>query len=248
MYKVVLADDEIWMNIGLKKQIEDIDLPFVVVGEANDGISALDEVKEKQADVLFSDIRMPGMDGIHILEKLQQEKIDTKCVLVSGYADFKYAQEAVRYNAYDYLLKPVKQEDLERVLQNLQKAFLSENKAGNQDGLDGASAMYEQSTLDCILKLIQESYTENLTLTAISKEYLISVPRLSTLLKERLGIPFSEYLAIRRVQKAKELLKNEKLSVDEVADMVGYHDYSYFIRVFKKVTGISPSQYRKKML
>ena len=70
---------------------------------------------------------------------------------------------------------------------------------------------------------------------------------MSSLLKEELGMPFSEYITSKRIQRAKELLDDESLSVDAIAREVGYKDYFYFTKVFKKAVGISPSKYRKNL-
>lgn len=94
---------------------------------------------------------------------------------------------------------------------------------------------------------IKEHYTENITLAALAEKYGFSTGYISSLLKEELGLPFSEYITAKRVQKAKELLADSRLSIDMVAEQAGYNDYFYFTKVFKKTVGISPSKYRKNL-
>jgi len=238
MYKVFLADDEIWVTVGLRKLIERSGLPFGVIGE---------EIQKKAPDVLFVDIRMPGMDGLELLQKICDTKKNINVVIVSGYAEFEYAREAVRMRAVDYLLKPVEQETMNQVLQKIYVS-LTENHDITEEssGVERAREV-PKSVLDTIIREIQEFYTEDISLTEFSSRYGISRGHLSSLLKERLGLPFSEYLSAKRIQKAKELLADEKLSLNAIADAVGYHDYFYFIKVFKKITGISPSAYRKTL-
>ncbi len=247
MYKVFLADDEIWVTVGLRKLIERSGLPFGVIGEANDGVTAWEEIQKKAPDVLFVDIRMPGMDGLELLQKICDTKKNINVVIVSGYAEFEYAREAVRMRAVDYLLKPVEQETMNQVLQKIYVS-LTENHDITEEssGVERAREV-PKSVLDTIIREIQEFYTEDISLTEFSSRYGISRGHLSSLLKERLGLPFSEYLSAKRIQKAKELLADEKLSLNAIADAVGYHDYFYFIKVFKKITGISPSAYRKTL-
>lgn len=120
MYKIFLADDEIWVIMGLKKLIEKTGAPFRVVGEANNGIVALEEIEEKKPDVLITDIRMPGMDGLQLMQMIQEKNLETRVVLVSGYAEFNYAQQAMRMGAVDYLLKPVETEALAEVMERLE--------------------------------------------------------------------------------------------------------------------------------
>ena len=107
MYSVYIADDEMWVIVGLKKRIEKTGLPFQVIGEANNGVMALEEIEKKKPDILFTDIRMPGYSGLELLELLRKKELQTKVILISGYAEFEYAQSAIRNGAYDYLLKPM---------------------------------------------------------------------------------------------------------------------------------------------
>lgn len=243
MYKIFLADDEIWVIMGLKKLIEKIGAPFQVVGEASKGVMALEEIEKKKPDVLITDIRMPGMDGLELMKEIRKKKLDTKVVLVSGYAEFDYAQKAIRMGAVDYLLKPVEAETFAKVLENLEKML--DERGGKQE--EQPEEILNPSALENIVEEIQSRYNENITLTGFSEKHNISAGHLSNLLKERLGMSFSEYITAKRVQKAKELLADERLSVEKVANEVGYKDYFYFTKVFKKAVGISPSKYRKNL-
>lgn len=116
MYKILVADDERWVLLGIKQLVEKIDLPFQVVGMAENGIEALELLVELQPDVLITDIRMPGMDGLELMEKMNACQIDSKVIFVSGYAEFNYVQKAIRLGALDYLLKPIDENRLKNVL------------------------------------------------------------------------------------------------------------------------------------
>jgi two-component system response regulator YesN len=243
LYKIFLADDEIWVIMGLKKLIEKTGAPFRVVGEANNGIVALEEIEEKKPDVLITDIRMPGMDGLQLMQMIQEKNLETRVVLVSGYAEFNYAQQAMRMGAVDYLLKPVETEALAEVMERLEIML-------NKDGKKPEEQTDEElnpSVLESIIEEIRKNYKDNITLTKLAERYNISAGHLSSLLKEELGMPFSEYITSKRIQRAKELLDDESLSVDAIAREVGYKDYFYFTKVFKKAVGISPSKYRKNL-
>lgn len=240
MYSVYIADDEMWVIVGLKKRIEKTGLPFQVVGEANNGVMALEEIEKKKPDILFTDIRMPGYNGLELLELLRKKELDTKVVLISGYAEFEYAQSAIRNGAYDYLLKPIDQDKLQTVLERILGDGSTES--GN------VQELVAPSTIRKIMDEIKEHYTENITLTGLAEKYSISVSYLSELLKEHLQPSFSEYISSKRIQKAKELLADDSLSIEQIAEQTGYNDYFYFTKVFKKNTGISPSKYRKNLL
>lgn len=243
MYKVVLADDETWEIIGLKKLIGKCGLPVEVVGEAENGIAALAEVEAKKPHILITDIRMPGLSGLDVLGEIKEREINTDVVILSGYAEFSYAQSAIRNGAKDYLLKPV---DLQVLKGSLEKIIKAREALGKKADSPAANESTENATvMEQILMEIQESYREDITLQSLARKYHISESRLSVRLKELQGMSFSKYLTSRRIQKAKELLADERLSVEQVAGLVGYKDYYYFTKVFKRTVGLSPSKYRK---
>ncbi len=111
MYKIILLDDEPWALLGAQRIYPWEQYGFSICGSFSNAFDALDFLKEHPVDFILSDIRMPGMDGIDFMEKVKQLHPDTVFAFVSGYADFSYAQQALRKGAYDYLLKPVSPED-----------------------------------------------------------------------------------------------------------------------------------------
>ncbi|MEE5991185.1 MAG: response regulator, partial [Lachnospiraceae bacterium] len=116
MINVYIVDDEVWITLGLKKLLEKLDMDIYVVGTANNGLTAREEIELFKPDVVFTDIRMPGLTGLELLRAVSEVSPDTKVVMISGYAEFSYAKEAVKHHAYDYLLKPIKEEELSRVM------------------------------------------------------------------------------------------------------------------------------------
>ena len=242
MYNVLIADDETWVIFGLKRMIEKSGLPFRVIGGTNDGVTTLEEVEKKKPDVLFSDIRMPGYTGLELLEHIQEKKLDVKVVFVSGYAEFTYAQKALSLGAVDYLLKPIKPDMMTTVLKKLEVKLAGKVQEEVIEQKEEKVPVIEQ-----IITEIQEHYTENITLTELAKKYGISVGYLSSLIKENVGLSYSDYVTARRIQKAKELLEDERLSMEQIAEQTGFRDHFYFIKVFKKHTGITPGKYRKHM-
>ena len=172
-------------------------------------------------------------------------------MLISGYAEFEYARQAMLCGAFDYLLKPIQQETLNKTLSRLRNELEPAASETSEDTMQNATitdlSTVGTSLFKKILAYIQEHDTEELSLTSLAEMYNISSSRLSTLIKKELGLSFSEYITARRMQKAKELLKDDSRSIEEIANAVGYHDYFYFTKVFKKTQGISPSKYRKSL-
>lgn len=134
MHTVFIADDEPWVAYGIKALIDWESHGFTVIGEAHDGLSALKTIMEKKPDVVLSDIRMPGLDGIELLEHIRLHHLPSKVILVSGYSEFEYAQKALRLGAFDYLLKQVDKNKLTDTLTRLKKDLEKEQKA--QKSLD----------------------------------------------------------------------------------------------------------------
>ena len=110
MYKVFLADDEIWVIMGLKKLIEKADMPFQVIGEATNGVVALDEIEKKKPDVLFTDIRMPGIDGLALMERLREKRCNRLSELVTGTIEPDEAIASIRQEMEAAGLDQVRQE------------------------------------------------------------------------------------------------------------------------------------------
>ncbi|WP_168735587.1 response regulator transcription factor [Cohnella fermenti] len=141
MRKVLVVDDEKWIRRGLIQLIPWERLGLELAGEAADGQDAYELALEEKPDLMFLDMRMPGLDGRQLLGKLQEELPELLTIVVSGYSDFEYTKEAIRHRAFDYLLKPVKKEELASVLEKAiaelerreaQRASASE--AGDREG------------------------------------------------------------------------------------------------------------------
>lgn len=128
MIELYLADDERWVLMGLRKLIQKSGLPYRVVGEADNGLSAIKELRMLRPQVLVTDIRMPGLTGLELIHTIAKEKLNIQTVLISGYADFEYARTALRSGVFDYILKPIKEEELFDILSRLTENFQTEPK------------------------------------------------------------------------------------------------------------------------
>ena len=104
MIKLLVVDDEIWIRERISKEIPWESVQAEVVGTAEDGQEALEMAEELEPDIIITDIRMPGFDGIELLRELRKKSLDIKVILLSGYNDFSYAKEAIKYGAFDYIL------------------------------------------------------------------------------------------------------------------------------------------------
>ncbi|MEZ4627512.1 MAG: response regulator [Eubacteriales bacterium] len=128
MFKVFLVEDEIVVREGIRKNIQWEQYGFSFAGDAPDGELALPLIRDIQPDLLITDIKMPFMDGLALSELVRKELPRTKIVIISGYDDFAYAQQAIRMGVEQYLLKPVIKEKMVELLVSLQKKMEAEQQ------------------------------------------------------------------------------------------------------------------------
>lgn len=246
-YRVLLVEDEERIRSGLKQLIETIIGGFRVVGEAASGKEALDWLRRAEADLIVTDIRMPGMSGLEMVARIREDAPDLPVVILSGYEDFEYAKQAIRYQVTDYLLKPVSRTEfagvLNRIAERLHVSHADEREdeeTGLQQGGD------RRLIIRKIKELIRERLDESLTLQDVAETVYLNPQYLSYLFKAETGRNFCDYLTEERINKAKRLLKETNLKIREVAVLCGYPHDKYFMTVFKQATGYTPSAFRDK--
>ena len=127
MLKVLIADDEKDIVDLIAYLIRELDVE--IVGQATDGLAAYRLIIEQEPDVVISDIRMPGMTGLELIEKVKQTMEKTEFIVISGYRDFEYAT----LDRVFYLLKPIKQEELARLLNRLNHKKHLDTKKQRED-------------------------------------------------------------------------------------------------------------------
>jgi two-component system response regulator YesN len=143
MYKILIADDELLVITSLKACINWTEYGFELIGEANNGIEACEKILHEQPDLVFTDIRMAGMTGLELIKKINDHKLHTLFVVISGYAEFAYAQKAMNYGALGFCLKPFDENEIISVLLKA-KSILDRIKAINSAEvfalIDGSSS------------------------------------------------------------------------------------------------------------
>ena len=145
MFTVLIADDEAIIREGLKCIIDWEDLGFHIIGETANGTETLSFLLEKNPDLVMLDIRMPQMLGLEVIKIAREKGFTGKVIILSGYSDFKYAQEAIRYGIENYLTKPIDEDELEETLLQMKEELNLETKKAE------SFTTYRERAMDSIL-------------------------------------------------------------------------------------------------
>lgn len=264
MYQAIIIDDEKWVIKSLIATISDQQY-FEIVGEFYDGASALAYIQEHKPDLAFIDVQLPGMNGLEVLQAAKQQNLPTLFIVISGHAEFAYAQKALFHNAVSYCLKPFSRNEL---MDSMLKAYQILKKRANDFSAVSSEEDQADETVDLnvpglengfnppdrllvdnkavrsMLDYIASHYTEDISIQILADLTCITPNYASQLFKEETGSTFSSYLTNLRMYHASRLLRNTDMQIFMVANQVGYKDYFYFAKVFKKFTGYTPSAYR----
>lgn len=332
-YKLLFVDDEDYVREQICSSINWEDLGVDLVGSCGNSIEALELMVDEMPDILVTDIKMPIMDGLELIEKAKKMNASLECVILSGYAEFSLAQSAIEHGVRQYLLKPFSKEEFEKVLRKCCKKIKNESKEkllsieersrlisnlsqelqmmlANRDAISvddiretiafypDASMLREalilliteeskRQHMDSVIKQIPKLFenTDNLDEQAVNLLHLFPneskkdswmVSRIKNYTKEHFGyenlnlqyiaaeivhlgvkyvgrcflketgMKYSEFLLEIRMEKAKELLKFEDISNEEIAEIIGLgNNVPYFYQLFKKYTGITPGEFKK---
>lgn len=136
MIRVLVAEDELPLLRGISRLIEGLNEDFKVVKMAKTGKEAMDYLEQEQVDVIFTDINMPVVDGLKLLEYVRAKIPCAVSVVISGYQDFTYAQKALQYGVKNYLIKPVDKKELSQLLEQVQDAFYAREREWKEQILE----------------------------------------------------------------------------------------------------------------
>ena len=214
--RVLLVDDEIMIREGFKRLFDWEAHGSEVVDEASDGMEALAKIDSLQPDIIIMDINIPIMNGLKVIELGRMKHPDMAFVIVSGYDDFSYCQQALRMQITDYILKPVNYEEFGNCIDNL-KISMYERKVASAP----VSREREERTIAGITRYLQEHLEEEVSLSVLAEQFHLSGQYISQLFKSEIGVNFLTYLTGIRMERAKQLLVSTSLSIVEVAERSG---------------------------
>lgn len=261
--KLLIADDE----IAIRKGLEDLDWESIGISVcyvASDGSEALAAIESMHPDIILTDISMPGLNGISLARYAYEKNLDCQIVFLSGYDDFAYARSAITYGVFEYILKPSDPREILVTIRNAAEALrVSRTLHTSMTSLQGelnvrkivdmneqisdpdAAVSKTDKTVRFILSYIEENYMKDISLVTLSNETHFNVIYICRILKKKTGHTFLEILlAVRMIRAAKRLSATDD-GIALIASQVGIKDQKYFSQVFKKVFGITPTEYRR---
>lgn len=176
-YTVIVVEDEELILQSILRKIKRLSMPWKIIGTAEDGQTALSLIQMSPPDVLMTDIRIPVMDGLELIDRVNYEFPSVKKVIISGYNDFEYTRKAICTDVFDYLLKPVKtaefQAMMERLFSTLQLEHEETLKAEGKDS---------RVIVDMVKNYIRSSYQQEINVNLLAEKFQISPVYLSKMM------------------------------------------------------------------
>ncbi|QHW33487.1 response regulator [Paenibacillus rhizovicinus] len=253
---ILIVDDEPRSREGMKKMLASWASGAYELLTADNGFTALSIVEETAVDLMITDIRMPEINGLSLVAQMKDKRLarQPSVILISGHAEFEYAQQAIQLSVVNYLLKPVSREKLIAAVEDAIKAGEERDRIGLMRKMADPQLMAvaggEANLSDPVksaMQYVDEHMGEAVSLKEVADHIHLNGSYFSTLFKEQSGMTFSEYVVRRKLQKAKEMLVKTNLPIAEIAERVGYQTAKYFNKLFKEYETMSPGQYRTEM-
>lgn len=245
-YHVIIAEDEKLIAQNIAKHIETENPRFRVSGIYSNGEDALEAIRKDPPAVVFTDISMPVMTGLELAKTIHQTMSYVRCVIITGYAEFEYAREALHYGVEDYLLKPLDTSELHKVLKNLELSLRSISSSVKENR-GSESSLAPEEIVHLVKEYIKDNYAKDLDLNTIADNLGFSSSYLTKVFNRCDQTTPSKYIRSYRMGIAKQLLNDKDLTIQEVAAAVGYNDPFHFSKSFKQTFGISPTDYRSSV-
>lgn len=240
---LLIADDESIIRKGLSS-IPWNEYGITLLSPACDGLSAKVTIETETVDILLTDIRMPGLDGLELAAKLLERNPNARIIILSGYAEFEYAHRAIGLGAVSYLLKPARISDIIGAVQKAMRAIQSQPETASQ--LQPIPDSIVQAGCRPVLSFILQNYEQPMTLPALAQQFHFSPSHLSRSIKKATGYSFIQFLTAVRIYHAALALRSSNLRISEISANVGIPNEQYFSQLFKNNYGVSPNVYRKR--
>lgn len=241
MWKIMAADDEAYIREALQKLMDWEKMGCVLAAVANDGQELISRMQAERPDIIVIDIKMPVLDGLEVCKYVYETCPEIQVILLTAYSDFEYAKAAIKYSACEYVLKVSIMDELPKAVQ---KAI------GNLEKYQQKIEKTEKEVLGTLFcqmeQYIEQNYQSKISLDEIAEALHANRSYLSRLYKSKAGVNLFDAILYRRIEAAKEYLLCTDKKTYEISEAVGFEDAGYFSKMFRKTTGVSPKEYRKR--
>ena len=233
MYRLLIADDEMIERAVLYKMLSKNLEGQCEIYQAENGRQALELYEKEKIQIAVLDIEMPGINGIQAAERIREKDKDCVIIFLTAFDEFSYAKKAISVRAIDYVLKPYDENELMLVIEEAMRMVPPED---DNDHMSRVGAM--------IRSFIEENYMYDISMQELARRMNYSEPYFCKLFKQCFNQNFTAYLTEYRIAEAKKLLEQPTVNIKDVGKAVGYIDSNYFTKVFRRITGQSPTEYR----
>ncbi|KIL38341.1 hypothetical protein SD70_27100 [Gordoniibacillus kamchatkensis] len=268
MFKLLIAEDVKIVRETLIRSINWNGLGVDLLGAAENGQEALAWLDREEPDLLLTDIGMPGMNGLELIEAVKARKPDVRCIILSGLNEFEHARQAIKLQVLDYVQKPINPAEIEEVVSRAVEGLRKERE--ERRGLAAAEqaakellphlsevlspaqwsgSLKKKKLVEQAIRYVKDEYARrDLTLSDVAASVGLSDKYLNVLFKEVTGLTINHWIIRLRMEEAGRLLKDPAIKIYEICDRIGYADQDHFRESFKKQFGLTPTEYRNKFL
>lgn len=239
MYSAYFVDDEPLVLESFMSSPVFPECGFANVGHSTSPRAAIADIIMTQPDIVFTDLKMPELNGVELMDELKRAGYGGEFVIISAYKEFDESRRFFKMDGFDYLIKPVSAQDLQGLLDKL---------SGRLAGGKPEPALPRETPspeLNRITSFLHGNIAEKHTLESISDMFGLKPNYICNLFSRYLGTTFVSYLTAARMKEAAALLKTSQKAIKDVAALCGYQDYFYFCRVFRDAYACTPTAYRK---
>jgi two-component system response regulator YesN len=236
MYKVMIVDDEPLMREAISSMINWKEAGFSLVADTYDGLQAIKVLENQDIDLVLTDMKMPKMNGLSLIEHTIKNYPNLKYIVLSAYDEFHMVRDAFNLGIKDYLLKAeMTSEQLREVLSNIRTEF---DRVFEDRGVLTTNKIAQKA-----VKYIDLNFANEISLLEVADYTGVSSSYLSRVFSQETDYCFSTYLTKVRIDNAIKIMNSTNMKMYEIAEKVGYTTPEHFSRMFKKITGKSPMQF-----
>ena len=260
--KLLIVDDNTYVVAGIRVQLDWQALGITEIFGVYSAKEAYQILEKEKIDFLLTDIEMPEEDGFQLIDWIRDRGMNIRIVLLTSFAEFKYAERAVSAHVYAYLLKPITDEKLLEVFTALTEEAQKEaqdnrlREIGNDwllkrmDSEKNNPDMPDRKSPEEIVPEIRayiRAHLADCSREVLSRQFYLSPDYLSRIFRRVCGVSLISFIQQERMERAKELLRVPNgLPISEIAELTGYDSFAHFSKQFRRLTGDSPNEYRRK--